>query len=46
MRRVIIRSLAVTAMFTGLLIAGTGVVGAHPAVAPPCGVQLPSACPS
>jgi hypothetical protein len=44
MRRVIIRSLAVTAVFTGLLFTGAGVAGAVPPLNMPCYV-LPSSCP-
>jgi hypothetical protein len=43
MRRVIIRSLAVTAVFTGLLFTGAGVAGAVPPLNMPCYV-LPSSC--
>jgi hypothetical protein len=46
MRRVIIRSLAVTAVFTGLLFTGAGMAGANPAppLNAPCYV-LPTSCP-
>jgi hypothetical protein len=46
MRRIIIRSLAVTAVFTGLLFTGAGVAGANaaPPLNAPCYV-LPTSCP-
>lgn len=46
MRRVIIRSLAVTAVFTGLLFTGVGVASANPVATanPPC-YLLPTSCP-
>jgi hypothetical protein len=46
MRRVIIRSLAVTAVFTGLLFTGAGYANASPVptLKPPC-YLLPTSCP-
>ncbi len=43
MRRVIIRSLAVAAVFTGLLFTGAGAAGANP-VPTPC-YLIPTSCP-